>query len=173
MVAWLVTKADKKTICEFLRIAWPTVGAIAQRVAADELDPARLSGLVDIGVDEISWKKHHHYLTLVSNHAAGKIVWGKARKDAETLNAFFDEVGEKQTETIEAVSMDLGPAFARSVWTRAPQATICFDPFSRGQAGHRGPGCGPPPGLILGQTVAGQDHREGLQGSPLGPAEKH
>jgi transposase len=129
MVAWLVTKADKKTICGFMRIGWRTVGAIAARVAADELDPQRLSGLVDIGVDEISWKKHHHYLTLVSDHASGKIVWGKAGKDTETLNAFFDEVGEKETETIEAVSMDLGPAFAKSVRTRAPRATICFDAF--------------------------------------------
>jgi transposase len=45
------------------------------------------------------------------------------------LNAFFDEVGEKGTETIEAVSMDLGPAFAKSVRIRAPGATICFDAF--------------------------------------------
>jgi transposase len=129
MVAWLVTKADKKMICEFMRIGWRTVGAVAARVAEEVLDPQRLSGLVDIGVDEISWKKHHHYLTLVSDHASGKIVWGKAGKDAETLNAFFDEVGEKGTETIEAVSMDLGPAFAKSVRTRAPGATICFDAF--------------------------------------------
>jgi transposase len=129
MVAWLVTKADKKTICEFMRISWRTVGAIAARVAEAELDPQWLSGLVDIGVDEISWKKNHHYLTLVSNHATGKIVWGKAGKDTETLNSFFDEVGEKQTEGIEAVSMDLGPAFARSVRTRAPRATICLDVF--------------------------------------------
>ena len=129
LVAWLVTKADKKTIGEFARIAWRTVGAIAARVAADELDPGRLAGLVDIGVDEISWKKHHHYLTLVSNHTTGKIVWGKPGKDTETLNAFFDEVGQTGTETIEAVSMDLGPAFAKSVRARAPRATICFDAF--------------------------------------------
>jgi transposase len=129
LVAWLVTKADKTTIGEFARIAWRTVGAIAARVAADELDPARLAGLVDIGVDEISWKKHHHYLTLVSNHPTGKIVWGKPGKDTETLNAFFDEVGQTGTETIEAVSMDLGPAFAKSVRARAPRATICFDAF--------------------------------------------
>lgn len=45
------------------------------------------------------------------------------------MNAFFDEVGEKGTETIEAVSMDLGPAFAKSVRTRAPHARICFDAF--------------------------------------------
>jgi hypothetical protein len=93
------------------------------------LDPGRLSGLVDIGVDEISWKKHHHYLTLVSNHATGKIVWGKAGKGTATLDAFFGELPEGAAEELEAVSMDLGPAYAKSVRTRAPQATICFDPF--------------------------------------------
>lgn len=129
LVAWLVTKTDKTTICAFARIVWRTVGAICERVSKDVLDPDRLSGLVDIGVDEISWKKHHNYLTLVSNHASGKIVWGKAGKDTETLNAFFDELPEGGPEALEAVSMDLGPAYAKSVRTRAPQATICFDPF--------------------------------------------
>ena len=129
LVAWLVTKADKTTVCRFARIGWRTVGAIAERVAADVLDSERLSGLVEIGVDEISWKKNHHYLTLVSDHARGKIVWGKAGKDTGTLNAFFDELAEGVAEGMEAVSMDLGPAFAKSVRARAPQATICFDPF--------------------------------------------
>jgi transposase len=95
----------------------------------DVLDPGRLSGLVDIGVDEISWKKHHNYLTLVSNHATGKIVWGKAGKDTATLDAFFGELPEGAAEELEAVSMDLGPAYAKSVRTRAPRAAICFDPF--------------------------------------------
>jgi len=30
---------------------------------------------------------------------------------------------------IEAVSMDLGPAFAKSVRKHAPQAVLCFDPL--------------------------------------------
>ncbi|MGH3922832.1 MAG: helix-turn-helix domain-containing protein, partial [Pseudonocardiaceae bacterium] len=76
LVAWLATKSDKTTICKFARVVWRTVWAICERVSADVLNPERLSGLVDIGVDEISWKKHHHYLTLVSDHATGKIVWG-------------------------------------------------------------------------------------------------
>ncbi|MCI4673449.1 helix-turn-helix domain-containing protein [Candidatus Mycolicibacterium alkanivorans] len=59
LVAWLVTKADKTTVSTFARIAWRTVGAICERVAAEVLDPDRLCGLVDIGVDEISWRKHH------------------------------------------------------------------------------------------------------------------
>ena len=51
---WLVTKADKTTVAAFARIAWRTVGAMCQRVADEKLDPDRLAGLVDIGVDEIS-----------------------------------------------------------------------------------------------------------------------
>jgi transposase len=90
LVAWLATKTDKTTISAFARISWRTVGAICQRVVADVLDADRWCGLVDIGVDEISWRKHHRYLTLVSNHDTGKIIWGKPGKDTDTLNAFFD-----------------------------------------------------------------------------------
>ena len=64
LVAWLVTKTDKTTVAGFARTSWRTVGAICERVAADVLDPDRLCGLVDIGVDEISWRKHHRYLPL-------------------------------------------------------------------------------------------------------------
>ncbi len=129
LVAWLAAKTDKTTISTFARISWRAVGAICERVVTDVLDPDRLSGLVDIGVDEISWRKHHRYLTLVSNHATGKIIWGAAGKDTDTLNAFFDALPDRAAERIEAVSMDLGPAYARAVRQRAPQAEICFDPF--------------------------------------------
>jgi len=57
-----------------LRIAWPTVGAVIERVTADGLDGSRLDGLVDIGVDEISWRKRHNHLTVVVDHAAGDVV---------------------------------------------------------------------------------------------------
>lgn len=128
LVAWLVTKTDKTTVAGFARVAWRTVGAICERVVVDVLDPDRLCGLVDIGVDEISWRKHHRYLTLVSNHDTGKIIWGRPGKDTAALRAFFDELPEG-TESIEAVSMDMGPAYAKAVRERAPSAVICFDPF--------------------------------------------
>jgi transposase len=131
VAAFLATKTDKTTIARFLRIDWDTVGRICQRVVADELDADRLAGLVHIGVDEISWRKHHKYLTLVTNHTTGKIVWGRAGKDTATLDGFFDELGQDRAAQIEAVSMDMGPAFAKSVRAQghAPQATICIDPF--------------------------------------------
>jgi len=76
LVASLATKTDKTTITRLSRLDWDSVGRICSRVVADGLDPARLDGLVRIGVDEVSWKRHHHYLTLVADHDTKKIVWG-------------------------------------------------------------------------------------------------
>ena len=126
---WLVTRSDKTTVATFARVAWRTVGAMCQRVAAEKLDPDRLTGLVDIGVDEISWRKHHKYLTLVSDHATSTVVWGTPGKNAAALDRFFDDLPDGALDDIEAVSMDLGPAYAKSVRARAPEAIICFDPF--------------------------------------------
>lgn len=57
LVAWLVTRTDKTSVQLFARIAWRTVGAICARVSSEALDPDRLCGLVDIGVDEVSWRR--------------------------------------------------------------------------------------------------------------------
>jgi hypothetical protein len=82
-------------------------------------------------VGEISWKKHHNYLTLVVNHTTSKVVWGAEGRDAKTLYGLFDEFGQARSGQIRAVSMDMGPAFRQSVTAEghAPQTTICFDPF--------------------------------------------
>jgi transposase len=129
LTAFLATRTDKSTIARLLRLDWDTVGRICERVVADELDCDRLAGLVTVGVDEVSWRRHHHYLTLVTDHGRKKIVWGRAGKDTATLDEFFAELGAERAGQIEAVSMDMGPAFAKSVRAHAPQATIAIDPF--------------------------------------------
>lgn len=129
LVSWLAIRMDKTAICELTRISWRTVERIIERVVTDELDPKRLDGLFEIGVDEISWRKHHHYLTLVANHRTGKVVWGGEGKNAATLDGFFNELGEDRCQQLTAISMDMGPAFAKSARTHTPDATICLDPF--------------------------------------------
>jgi len=131
LVAWLATRMDKTAITRLVRVTWRTVGRIIERVVADELDPGRLDDLFEIGVDEISWRKHHKYLTLVANHRTGKIVWGHEGKNAATFDKFFNELGKARSAKITAVSMDMGPAYQKSIRKKgnAPEAVICFDPF--------------------------------------------
>jgi transposase len=92
LVAWLAARTDKTAITRMLRIDWDTVGRIVARVCADELDRDRLSALYDIGVDEVSWKKRHNYLTLVADHRAGKIVWGCPGAGEQAADRFFAEL---------------------------------------------------------------------------------
>lgn len=131
LLAWLATRMDKTSVARLCRVSWRTVGRACQRVVASELDPGRLDGLFRIGVDEISWRKHHKYLTLVADHDRGHVIWGAPGRDAATLDGFFTELGPERSAQIEAVSLDLGPAYIKSVQTEghAPQTIICADPF--------------------------------------------
>ena len=114
-----------------MRIDWNTVGRIITRVMHDGLDPGRLEALFEVGVDEVSWRKRHKYLTLVSDHRRAKIVWGAPGRDAATLDAFFEELGPNRSAQLTAVSMDMSAGYAKSVAREghAPQAVICYDPF--------------------------------------------
>ena len=92
LVAWLATRTDKTTITRMLRIDWRTVGRIIKRVCDDELDPGRLGDLFDIGIDEVSWKRQHNYLTLVADHLRRQVVWGCEGKGEKAADAFFEEL---------------------------------------------------------------------------------
>ena len=63
-VAWLAMTCSKSAVTALMRIAWRTVGAIVTRVARDAMAGTDLlDGLRRIGIDEISYKKGHRYLT--------------------------------------------------------------------------------------------------------------
>jgi transposase len=128
VVAWLAQQMAKTPIAGMLRIAWDTVGRIVERVIADHLDERRLSGLVAIGVDEISYRRRHRYLTSVVDHRAGAIVWCAADRNAATLQRFFDELGDRKT-SIRAVSIDMSGGYEKAIRDALPTAEICFDPF--------------------------------------------
>ena len=127
-VAWLAQQMAFTPITRLLRIGWETVGRIVQRVVADHLDEHRLTGLVCIGVDEISYRRHHRYLTSVADHRSGAIVWCAPGRNSATLQAFFDRLGDHK-HSIRAVSIDMSGDYQRAIRANVPDAQVCFDPF--------------------------------------------
>lgn len=128
-VGHLAQRCDKTSIETMLGIAWRTVGTCIERVMRRRGRGNSLDGLSLIGVDEISYRKHHHYLTLVADHVEGRIVWGKEGKDAETLKAFFEALGEERRKEIKVVSMDMSAAYINAVREALPDTQIVFDRF--------------------------------------------
>jgi transposase len=129
-VAWLVTRCSKTAVSGLLRIVWRTVGGIVTRVMADiDAQVDRLEGLRRIGIDEISYKRGHKYLTVVVDHDSGRLVWAAPGRDEETLRRFFDALGEDRCAQITHVSADAADWIATVVAERCQNAVRCADPF--------------------------------------------
>jgi transposase len=130
MVAWLAVHTSKTAVCELTRIAWATVGAIIARVVADAravADP--FDGLVKIGIDEISYKKGHRYLTVVVDHRTGRLVWAAVGRDKATLGQFFDLLGPERCKKVKVVTADAAGWIGDVVAVRCPAAVLCIDGF--------------------------------------------
>jgi transposase len=107
-----------------------TTGAIVARVVADQLDDSRLDALYDIGVDEVAYRKQHHYPTLIADHDTGQIVWAAQGRDAATLTRFFDELGPQRAAALQAISTDMSAAYLKAIAEHDDvDVTVCIDPF--------------------------------------------
>ena len=105
--AWLAVNTSRSAVAQLLRIAWRTVGGICERVSFDARQGRdQLAGLRRIGIDEISHRKGHRYLTVVIDHDTGRLVWAAPGRDRKTVRAFFDELGEERCKEIVLVSAD-------------------------------------------------------------------
>jgi transposase len=128
--AWLATHCSKSAVVALLRIAWRTVGSIVARVVADAKETTDLFAvLTRIGIDEISYKRGHKYLTVIVDHDSGRLVWAAPGHNKKTLRRFFDALGEERSKAITLVSADGAEWIVDLVAERCPQAQLCLDPF--------------------------------------------
>ena len=130
-VAFHAQQCSKTMVSRVMRIDWRTVGTIIRRVVArhEEATGDRLDGLRIIGVDELSYRRHHKYITVVIDHERGEIVWASEGKSAATLKRFFEELGPERCSELEAVTIDLSSAYIKAVTEASPRARIIFDRF--------------------------------------------
>lgn len=128
-VAYLAQRTDKTTLSTLMRVSWKTVGAIIGRVLPRHQNADSLDGLTHIGVDELSYRRHHEYVTVIVDHVRGRVVWARPGKNASTLNAFFKELGNERCAQLEAVTLDMSAAYLKAVTEASPQARVIFDRF--------------------------------------------
>ena len=109
LAAYLAQVTDRTAVSRLLGISWVTVGSIVERIVARRLDGARFAKLRRIGVDEFSYRKRHRYLTIVVDHDERRVVWAGRGRSAETLGAFFEQLGPGGCARIELVTPDTIP----------------------------------------------------------------
>ena len=128
-VAFFAQKADQTTVSRAMGVAWRTVGSILQRVTARLLPADLLDKLQRIGIDELSVRKNHEYITVIIDHDTKRVVWARPGKDAATLAEFFKELGPERCEKLEAVTLDMSGGFVKAVTDAGLQPKMIFDRF--------------------------------------------
>ena len=149
-VAWLATHCSKSAVCELMRICWPTVGRIIERVVAERAarrgDP--LEGLRRIGIDELSYRKGQRYITVVVDHDSGRLVWAAEGRDKQTVARLLRRSSAPSAAAqLELVSSDLGEWITRAVARALPRRDALPRPLPRRRARQRRARRGAPRGL--------------------------
>lgn len=129
LVGWLAQRCDKTAISTMLRIAWRSVGTILERVVSRLRAPVDWTKVTAIATDELSFRKGHRYLTLVSDLQTGRILWSREGRSAATLEAFFEEIGVEACARIRHAAIDMFEGYAQAIRRCLPNATIVYDRF--------------------------------------------
>jgi transposase len=130
VAAWCAVEMSGSAASRLMRCSWRAIGAIVARVATD-LRAGRddLEGLRRIGIDEISYRRHHRYLLVVVDHDRKRQVDAVDGANQATANGFFDAFGPERARQLTHVSADGAPWLNAVISIRAPQAMLCAEPF--------------------------------------------
>lgn len=113
-----------------LGMSWNAVDGIMRRAVARGQARQKRQSPVHICVDEVSIKKGHKYMTIVST-GTGQVLSVEDDRTKESLRRYYDTLTQKQKEKLAVISMDMSPTYLPVTLEEIPGAVkkIAFDRF--------------------------------------------
>lgn len=128
---WVLDLCQSMTILDVAKhvgVSWDVVKEIQKRYLTQHFAKPKLKHLRRIAIDEIAIAKGHKYATVVLDLESGAIVFVGQGKGAEALKPFWKRLHSSRAR-IEAVAVDMSPAYHQAVTTHLPKAVIVVDHF--------------------------------------------
>jgi len=118
-----------KQVAAFYGLTWDTVKNLDVAALAEQLLPVDLSTVTAIAMDEFALRKGHRYATVVVEPSRKRVLWVGAGRKREDIRPFFERLGPAGCTRLEAVAMDMNPAYEEEVRAQCPQAVFVYDLF--------------------------------------------
>jgi transposase len=115
-------------VARHLKISWDVIKDIQKRHLKKHYARPKLGHLTQIAIDEIHIGKGQKYVTLVLDLESGAVVFLGKGRGAESLAPFWRRL-KRSGAKIEAVAIDMSPAYTLSVTTNLPDAVLVYDRF--------------------------------------------
>lgn len=109
-------------------LGWDTVKNIIKNRLEKDYGHPRLRPLERLSIDEIYFGRRKKFYTLVIDLDTGQIVWVAQGRGGEALSPFWRALRASRAK-IQAVAMDMSPAYWSAVMEHLPDAAIVFDRF--------------------------------------------
>jgi transposase len=134
MLCFLATWAKRmswRDVGRAFGVSWDDVFKAVTWVVEYGLLHQDLSGIRAIGVDEISYKIGHKFLTLVYQIDVGcrRLLWIGEGHTQTTLESFFTWFGKERSSALKFVCSDMWKGFLKVIHRRAPGALHILDKF--------------------------------------------
>jgi len=101
---------------------------IQKRSLGKRFKRIKLHKLRQIAIDEISIGRGHRYLTVVLDLESGAVVFVGDGRGANALDPFWKRLKASRAK-VEAVAIDMSPAYIKAVKTHLKKAVLVFDHF--------------------------------------------
>ncbi|MEN8173947.1 MAG: ISL3 family transposase [Chloroflexota bacterium] len=115
-------------VARHLGVGWDMVKDIQKRYLNRRFSKPKLHQLRQIAIDEISIGKGHRYLTVVLDLTTGAVVFVGDGKGSEALIPFWKRLKRSKAK-VEAVAIDMSPAYIKAVTENLPDSVVVFDHF--------------------------------------------
>ena len=112
-----------------LGLDWNSVHRIMERAVERGLACRELESLQYVGLDEKSFRRGHSYVSILTDLTGSRVLEVVEDRTEEAADKLWDSLTDEQAEQIEAVAVDMWPAFANSIKKNVPEAEIVHDRF--------------------------------------------
>lgn len=108
-------------------VSWNTVRAAVKSAVDHGLGRRDAASVIAIGIDEISRRKGHKYMTMVYDLSGMRLLWCGEGRDKAALRAFLEEWGEERRGQVKAVCVDMWQPYIEVIEEMLPGAVMVFD----------------------------------------------
>ena len=128
LASWCKLLAWDQT-AKLFGVHWNTVATAVRQAVAYGLEHREMGEVFYIGIDELSRRKGHVYVTNVYDLTKKRLLWSGEGRSQETLRAFFEEHGDTLKQRVKGVCCDMWQPYVDMVGERLPEAALVFDKF--------------------------------------------
>jgi len=117
-----------RDVARYLKVGWDLVKDVLSRWLTKRHGKPKWSKLRLIAIDEVHVGQGPRFLTIVLDLVRGAVVFVGEGKSGDALKPFWTKMKQARA-CVQAVAIDMGPAYIKAVEDNLPKAAIVFDHF--------------------------------------------